>query len=243
MTSQLYHHYITIKTYQNDPGKCLNPSAPFCADRRGFFTTTLDQDHSQTLPITAIHEHDCLFFPARFTQLRKWPKIWGMIWNNGGLIIKHDDLMEFNGISWGYPVEYPKLWPVELEKLGIAAPNLWPVRMGGWHSMELWVPDVQTKLWWMEIVALGTQQNPTSHEWEKSQLSPNRKWSPGMPIKQVQSIYSPNQPSACNDVGTKLIQVSHSKEVSSISFYVLICTIVSPHYKSSHLWLFHNDPI
>ena len=64
-----------------------------------------------------------------------------------------------------------------------------------------------------------------------------------MPIKQVQSIYSPNQPSACNDVGTKLIQVSHSKEVSSISFYALICTIVSPHYKSSHLWLFHNDPI
>jgi len=47
-----------------------------------------------------------------------------MIWNNGGLIIKHDDFMEFNGISWGYPVEYPKLWPVELEKLGIAAPNL-----------------------------------------------------------------------------------------------------------------------
>ena len=240
----LYHHYITIKPYQNDPGKCLNPSAPFCADRRGFLPRPWTRTIRRLSRSPPSMNMTACFFSARFTQLRKWPKIWGMIWNNGGLIVKHDDLMEFNGISWGYPLEYPKLWPVEWEKLGIAAPNLWPVRMGGWHSMELWVPDVQTKLWWMDIVALGTQQNPTSHEWEKSQLSPNRKWSPGTwNAHQTGSIYSPNQPSACNDVGTKLIQVSHGKEVSSISFYVHICTIVSPHYKSSHLWLFHNDRI
>lgn len=126
--SPLYHHYIAIKPYQNGPEyRCLNPSASFVLIAFCLFYHDLGPGPFADSPD---HRHPWTWLPvfsARFTQLRKWPKIWGMMWNNGGFIIKHDDLMEFDGISCGYPLEHPKLWPVEWEKLGIAAPNLWPV--------------------------------------------------------------------------------------------------------------------
>ena len=136
--SPLYHHYIAIKPYQNDPEcKCLNPSAPFVLIAVVFyhdlgpgpFADSPDHRHPWTwlpfaLPVlpSCVNDHKC------------------------------------GDIMW-IPSGISQAMPSWMGKMGHSRAQLVTSWMGGWHSMELWVPDVQTKLGFKQIQLLMSKKN------------------------------------------------------------------------------------